>query len=75
MTISPRLLDGFWILVAQMKRKDAYVTNPKEYDQEFSKNMYVLTKRQGGSPQIWAGMHLSSAVTPDRSKCERFQAT
>ena len=29
--ISPRLLDGFRILVAQMKATVAYVTNPKEF--------------------------------------------
>ena len=31
MSISPRLLDGFRILVAQMKATVAYVTNPKEF--------------------------------------------
>ena len=31
LSISPRLLDGFFILVAQMKATVAYVTNPKEF--------------------------------------------
>ena len=31
MTISPRLLDGFSILVAQMKRKEACVTNKRKF--------------------------------------------
>ena len=42
--VSLRLLDGFWILVAQMKRKDAYVTNKREKrnPQKIQKVMSVL---------------------------------
>ena len=37
-----RLLDGFWILVAQMKRKDAYVTNKRKNGCfHCQKNIYI----------------------------------
>ena len=33
MEITQRLLDGFWILALQMKRKDTYDTNTVEFSQ------------------------------------------
>ena len=51
MKITLRLLDGFWILAAQMKRKDAYVTNKRKFPCFHFQKCIYLVKHQGVSPR------------------------
>ena len=50
-SLSLQLLDGFWILVAQMKRKDAYVTNKRKMVVSIAKKDLYLAKHQATSPR------------------------
>ena len=58
--VSLQLLDGFWILVAQMKRKDAYVTNKRKSGCFHCQKHLYLAKHQAVSPRCWCQLGCGS---------------